>query len=76
MTHDGKVDICVDSGETKIAELVDVATRGGVHVDSIILHKPTLDDVFLHYTGKTIREEESTAKDSMRMHRKAWARGR
>jgi len=35
-------------------------------IDSIELRKPTLDDVFLHLTGRKIREEETTAKDIMR----------
>jgi ABC-2 type transport system ATP-binding protein len=32
------------------------------------LKKPTLEDVFIHYTGRAIREEEASGKDMMRMH--------
>jgi ABC-2 type transport system ATP-binding protein len=35
-------------------------------INSIELRKPTLDDVFLHLTGRKIREEEASAKDIMR----------
>jgi ABC-2 type transport system ATP-binding protein len=38
-------------------------------IDSIELRKPTLDDVFLHLTGRKIREEEASAKDLMRTSR-------
>jgi ABC-2 type transport system ATP-binding protein len=29
------------------------------HVDSVEVHQPTLSDVFLHYTGRAIREESA-----------------
>ncbi len=35
-------------------------------IDAIELRKPTLDDVFLHFTGHAIREEEASNKDRMR----------
>jgi len=35
-------------------------------IDSIELRKPTLEDVFLHLTGRKIREEEASNKDFMR----------
>ncbi|MFH0852205.1 MAG: ATP-binding cassette domain-containing protein [bacterium] len=35
-------------------------------IDSIELRKPTLDDVFLHLTGRKIREEEADGKDFMK----------
>ncbi len=36
-------------------------------VSSVELRKPTLDDVFLHLTGRKIREEEASTKDRMRV---------
>jgi ABC-2 type transport system ATP-binding protein len=74
--HDGKVTLRVTQGEKKIPKIMQFAKEKGIDVESVSLHKPTLDDVFLHYTGKTIREEEASGKDSMRMHRKAWGRGK
>ena len=50
--------------------------REKVGVESVSLHKPSLDDVFLHYTGKTIREEEATGRDAMRLRMKAWGHKR
>lgn len=72
--HDGKVTFCVMSGEKRMAEIIGLAKDLEIEVSSVNLHKPTLDDVFLHYTGKTIREENSTARDTMRMRRRAMGR--
>ena len=36
----------------------------------------TLEDAFLKLTGKTIREEESSSKEHMRLRRRLWTRGR
>jgi ABC-2 type transport system ATP-binding protein len=39
---------------------------------SIQVKQPSLDDVFLHLTGRAIREEEGTLLDKMRVGRKLW----
>jgi ABC-2 type transport system ATP-binding protein len=41
-------------------------------VRSIQVKQPSLDDVFLHLTGRAIREEEGSALDRMRVVRKQW----
>jgi len=74
ITHDGFVDVRVEKGEEKIPRLMKVIGDSGVKVNSISLRKPSLDDVFLHYTGSTIREQEGTGRDAMRLRRKAWGR--
>ena len=65
-THDGSLTLYVDHGEKKIPKIVELASKHGMHISSIVLHKPTLDDVFLHYTGKTIREEEASTNEGIR----------
>jgi len=45
-------------GEEKIPVAVEIARRIGTVIQAISMRKPTLEDVFLHYTGKTIRDEE------------------
>lgn len=64
--HDGFLDLSVKNGETRIPELMNIAQEAGVVVQSVSLRKPTLEDVFLHYVGKTIREEEASVKDRVR----------
>jgi ABC-2 type transport system ATP-binding protein len=72
--HDGKVSFCVKDADKRLASIVAVAEHNKISIESVELHKPTLDDVFLHYTGKTIREENGTVLDSMRTRMKAWGR--
>ncbi len=53
-------------GETAIPRIIELARDKGIKVTSMGLHKPNLEDVFIHYTGRTIREEEGGGKDRMR----------
>lgn len=64
--HGSFLDLGVKQGEKKIPKVVNLARKNNVIVKSINLRKPTLEDVYLHYTGKTIREEEAGIKDKMR----------
>ncbi len=41
-------------------------------IKSIQVKQPSLDDVFLHLTGRAIREEEGTELDRMRQGAKLW----
>ena len=50
----------MEKGEKRIPELVQTAARLGIRVNSVLLRKPSLEDVFLQYTGRTIRDEDST----------------
>jgi len=69
----GKVSKClnllVDNGGHRIPEIVKLADEANVFLESVELHKPTLDDVFLSVTGRNIREEEGNIVDMMRRHR-------
>ena len=40
-------------------------------IDTVELRKPTLDDVFLQMTGRTMREEEVSSKDRLRQRMRA-----
>jgi ABC-2 type transport system ATP-binding protein len=42
-----------------LPRIVDMATQNSVFVESISLREPNLEDVFLHYTGRTIRSDSS-----------------
>lgn len=53
-------------GDRLIPELVQLALEHGVAIDSVRLKRPTLDDVYLHYTGKEIREAEASREEHMR----------
>lgn len=68
--RDGLLELSIDGGEERIPELIDFADNRGVVISSIRLYKPSLEDTFLHYTGKTIREEEGSVLQIW----KAWMR--
>jgi ABC-2 type transport system ATP-binding protein len=65
--HDSSITIGLHNAEKHVAQIVNMASESGVPIDSISIHKPTLEDVFLHFTGRTIREEEASGKEQMRM---------
>jgi ABC-2 type transport system ATP-binding protein len=54
----GEARVFVENGENAVAALIETA---GVPVLNVHVHQPTLDDVFLHYTGREIRESHAEA---------------
>lgn len=68
--HANFADLSLKNGEEHIPEIISMATKANVKVTSVHFHKPSLEDVFIQYTGKSMREEEGSAKDRM----KAFAR--
>jgi len=52
--------IAVRDGERQIPCVLDLASSAGISIRSVGLHKPTLDDVFLHHTGRAIRDKETS----------------
>ncbi|MCF7876261.1 ATP-binding cassette domain-containing protein [Candidatus Bipolaricaulota bacterium] len=53
---DSRLKLTVEKGEQLIPQLTQVLSDS---IKSINLHEPTMDDVFLHLTGKEIREAEA-----------------
>jgi ABC-2 type transport system ATP-binding protein len=54
---DGLVRLYVDRGELAVPQLLRMLDSAGLAPTSISLHKPSLDDVFLRQTGRSLREE-------------------
>lgn len=52
-----RLELSVVKGEIMIPRMVEIAQKVGVEVKSVSLRKPTLEDVFIHLTGREIREE-------------------
>ncbi len=59
---DHSVDILVARGESIIPPLLDSLKGNGIEVETVSLKKPTLDDVFLKYTGSRMDERETWAQ--------------
>ena len=54
--EDGELRLTVDAGETAIPRLMRSLESAGIEMGTIELHRPTLDDVFLTKTGRSLRE--------------------
>ena len=69
--HDSFITLGVKKGEEKIPEIIEIAQKEKIKIKSISVRKPTLDDVFLYYTGRTMRDEEpeNPMKRMAMMHR-------
>ena len=70
--HEGAVTFAVDSGEQFVPRLF---AELSVPIRSVSVSRPSLDDVFMSYTGTTIRDAEASGNDAMRQIVAAW-RGR
>jgi ABC-2 type transport system ATP-binding protein len=64
--HEGVLSLTMERGERRIPELVMLARAKGVAVSCVNLRKPSLEDVFLHFTGRTIREQEANLSERSR----------
>jgi ABC-2 type transport system ATP-binding protein len=48
--------IYVDSGSRRLAEVVSAASTNGFQLDDVTIARPSLGDVFLHHTGRALRD--------------------
>jgi ABC-2 type transport system ATP-binding protein len=69
-THTDEVVVSLKNADEYVSTIVTLLNSRNVPIASIAVHKPTLEDVFLSFTGKTIREQEASQKENMRMYMK------
>jgi ABC-2 type transport system ATP-binding protein len=60
--RDSSLKILVKNGAEAVPKIVELANAKGGRINSITLREPTLDDVFLHYTGRSIREDTGVSR--------------
>jgi len=56
--YDSFLTLGVELGDEKIPVIIELAQSLDIKIKSISVRKPTLDDVFISYTGRTIRDDE------------------
>ncbi len=66
---DGGIAVTVKNGSAAVPGLVGLLHDNRIPVASLSVARPTLDDVFLKYTGRTIRAEEATGDEVSKMMR-------
>ncbi|MFX1566623.1 MAG: hypothetical protein ACFFCH_11605, partial [Promethearchaeota archaeon] len=69
LRHYRKINLLVDNASSRIPQLVKIVDRAGVELESVQMHKPTLDDVFLSVTGRSIRDESGSMMQMVRRFR-------
>jgi len=53
---ENELNLCVKNAHNNVARIVELAVSVGVHIDSITIREPDLNDVFMHFTGREIRD--------------------
>jgi len=69
-THNEDVVVSLRNADQYVSTIVNLLNERKVPISSIAIHKPTLEDVFLSFTGKTIREQEADTKEQMRNYQR------
>ena len=63
---ENSLNIISENGSRTIPKLIEIASKNEISVDSVALKRPSLEDVFIHHTGRTIRDEEGDGKGSFK----------
>ncbi|MFX0143397.1 MAG: DUF4162 domain-containing protein, partial [Candidatus Hodarchaeota archaeon] len=62
------ISISCEEGGKQLPLIIQKISENGLKIKSVNMHEPTLEDVFLHYVGTTIRDETSNhTKDVKKM---------
>jgi ABC-2 type transport system ATP-binding protein len=64
--QDGTYRIKVENGEETAPSIIDAVRAEGHKVARLSLAKPTLDEVYIEFTGKSLREEEGSKVTAIR----------
>lgn len=57
--NDSEYRVKAEIGEEASVQIIDVIRSKGLHVTKISLTKPSLDEAYLEFTGRSLREEET-----------------
>ncbi len=56
---EGELEITVPSAKAAMPRIMEIATQNNIYVESLLSREPNLEDVFLHYTGRSIRQDST-----------------
>ncbi len=60
--RENSLTILAENGAEAVPRIVELVDENGGKLRTITLREPTLDDVFLHFTGRSIREDTAITK--------------
>jgi ABC-2 type transport system ATP-binding protein len=61
--QDSTYRVKAELGEEVAPAIIDLVRNRGYHVTKISLTKPTMDEVYLEYTGRSLREEQANSEE-------------
>jgi ABC-2 type transport system ATP-binding protein len=64
--HGSTLTLTLEKGERRIPELIQRAQENRIEVTCVNLRKPSLENVYLFYTGKTMRDQEASQSERNR----------
>ncbi len=64
--HDSMITVGARDIEKKLPLVLKIAEKSKVKIDSVSIRNPTLEDVFLYYTGRKIRDEKAGLAEQMK----------
>jgi ABC-2 type transport system ATP-binding protein len=56
-SENGQLDLLVDDSNVLLPQLFETATEEGIRISSIEIQEPNLETVFLHLTGRALRDQ-------------------
>lgn len=54
---DENLELTAPKGKALLPKIVEAASRNNITIDAVSVREPSLEDVFIHYTGREIRAE-------------------
>jgi len=57
LVEDGQINLLVDDSNSVLPRLFESAINGGVRITSVDIQIPNLEAVFLHFTGRALRDQ-------------------
>jgi ABC-2 type transport system ATP-binding protein len=63
LMNENSIRILVSQGKKTIPQLFKTAENMKIEIETISMHEPSLEDVFIHYTGKAIRDDTEGRSD-------------
>jgi ABC-2 type transport system ATP-binding protein len=63
---DGLLRVTAENGEKALPAILETLLKDGVRVGRVTMKKPSLEEVFLEYTGRKLREEEGSWEEDLR----------
>ena len=60
------ISLATDGSVHEVKRVLDHMEQAGIEIESLSLHKPTLDDVFLHLTGHMAEQEKVEGEEAIK----------